>query len=57
MAKVGKKAKGPMRSVQRSVGQANVSLKSIASVLDQQQDALKQIQENSAAVQDQKSVG
>lgn len=57
MAKPGKKAKGPLRSVQRSVGQANVSLKSIASVLDQQQDALKQIQENSAAVQDQKSVG
>lgn len=57
MAKVGKKAKGPMRSVQRGVGQANVSLKSIASVLDQQQDALKQIQENSAAVQDQKATG
>lgn len=57
MAKVGKKGKGPMRSVQRSVGQANVSLKSIASVLDQQQDALKQIQENSAVVQDQKVAG
>ncbi len=56
-----RKAKGPMKSVQRGVGQANVSLKSIASVLDQQQDAIKQIQENSSIVQsegqsDQKSL-
>lgn len=46
-----KKGKRPMRSVQRAVGQANVSLKSIGVVLEQQQDALKQIQENSSIVQ------
>ncbi len=46
-----KKNKRPMRSVQRAVGQANVSLKSIGVVLEQQQDALKQIQENSSIVQ------
>lgn len=51
MARVGKRSKSPMKSVQRGMGNANASLKSITAVLDQQSDALKQIQDNSVAVQ------
>ena len=50
------KAKG-MRGVQRGVNKANVSLQSIASVLDNQSQMLQQIQDNSAQVQDNKSGG
>lgn len=49
--------KGPMRSVQRGVAKANVSLQSIASVLDQQSQQIQQIQQNSSDVQDDKSGG
>ena len=49
--------KGPMKGIQRGVAKANVSLKTIATVLDQQSQALQQIQTNSADVQDDKSSG
>ena len=49
--------KGPMKGVQRGVAKANVSLQSIAAVLDQQTQMLQQIQDNSAQVQDDKSGG
>jgi hypothetical protein len=49
--------KGPMRTVQRGVAKANVSLQSIASVLDQQSQQIQQIQDNSAKVSDDKSGG
>jgi hypothetical protein len=52
-----KKGKSPLRNVQRGVGNANSSLKSISTVLEQQSEALKQIQENSAVVQDSRSSG
>jgi hypothetical protein len=49
--------KGPMKSVQRGVAKANVSLQSIASVLDQQSQQIQQIQQNSSDVQDDKTGG
>lgn len=49
--------KGPIRGIQRSMSKANVSLKSISSVLEQQSDTLKQLTDSSAQVQDDKSSG
>lgn len=49
--------KGPMKGMQRGIGKANTSLQSIASVLEQQSDTLKQLTENSAAVQDEQTGG
>jgi hypothetical protein len=49
--------KGPMKSVQRGVRKANVSLASIASVLETQQQTLQNITESSAQVQDNQSGG
>jgi hypothetical protein len=51
------KRKGPMKGVQRGVNKANVSLKSMAAVLDQQSQTLQQLTDNSAQVQDDKSGG
>ena len=45
------------RSIARGVNKANVSLQSIASVIDQQTQQLQQIQETSAQVQESKSGG
>lgn len=47
-----KKAKGPMKSVMRGVGRANSSLGQITAVLDQQSQALQQIQAGSQEVKD-----
>lgn len=52
-----KKGKSPLRSVQRGVGSANVSLKSISAVLEQQSDTLKQLTENSSVVQENRGNG
>lgn len=49
--------KGQMKSVSRGVKKANVSLASIASVLESQQQTLQNITESSAQVQDNQSGG
>lgn len=46
-----------MKGVQRGVNKANISLKSMAAVLDQQSQTLQQLTDNSAQVQDDKSGG
>jgi hypothetical protein len=51
------KRKGPMKGVQRGVAKANVSLKSMAAVLDQQSQTLQQIQDSSSQVQDDRNGG
>lgn len=45
------------KSVQRGIAKANVSLKSIAAVLDQQTQTIQQIQDSSSQVQDDKGGG
>ena len=45
------------RTIQRGVAKANVSLQSIASVLDQQSQQIQQIQDTSTQVQDSKGGG
>lgn len=49
--------KGPMKGMQRGIGKANTSLQSISSVLEQQSETLKQLTDNSAAVQDEQTGG
>jgi hypothetical protein len=52
-----KKGNKQQRSIARGVGKANVSLKSIASVLDQQSQQIQQIQDTSSQVSDDKGGG
>ena len=49
--------KGPMKTANRGIAKANISLQSIASVLDQQSQQIQSIADNSNTVQDSKGGG
>ena len=48
--------KGPMKTANRGIAKANISLQSIASVLDQQSQQIQSIADNSNTVQDSNTI-